>query len=237
VDTLASAIGITDSKETTAATKPAEGGNFITRILEGIGLKEKTAAVKETAEKERASVFGEFIDSGLERLYPNIADLLHTNVVSLLPKEMQKYVPEHMLHGGKLADVAMTAGDLLDVVDRGPEAHPLQHEIESLTAFSIFIPDFLLCKLTDRFQESQMFQLVVDNWPLMPDKMKQTIKSKDYDPDDLINVLRVMNQDLATGKVTIESVIDKIKQSFISGLVPDFLKDYIPGIGKSPKAA
>jgi hypothetical protein len=197
VEMLTSALGVKDAKEkVTATAETVKSGNFIVDMLKKLGFGEKVEKVKETAEKERASVFGEVMDSGFYRFFPTLAKWV----------DMGKYLASRV-----------------GIIKRGPEGHALQHEIETVTAFSLIVPDFMLKYLTDPFQKMELFHKMVDFWPLMPDELKQAIKKEDYDPDDVISVMRIMNQDVATGKVTYESVLDKVTGG-VSGMIPDFIK-------------
>lgn len=171
-----------------------KSGNFITDyLLAQVGLKEETEKVKEESEKERAGLFGEAIGSSFKRLFPTLS---------------------------KWLDLGKTGGAAVGLFDRGPEGHALQHEIDSLTSFTLFIPDFMLKYATDIFHTSEIFQKVVEIWPLMPEELKKAMKDPNYDPDDLISIIRIMNQDIATGNVTYESLI----KEGIGGMIPDFLK-------------
>lgn len=201
IDLLKSTIGLGDDKEKTGSApgkSEEKSGNFIVDIIkEQLGFKEKVEDIKENSEKERASLFGEAMGSGFRRMFPTLS---------------------------KWLDVGKIGGSALGVVDRGAEGHALQHEIESLTPFTLFIPDFMLKHATDLFFESETFQKVVEIWPMMPDELRQAMKDPNYDPDDLISIIRIMNQDLATGKVTYET----LSEEGLKGLLPDALKDVIP---------
>jgi hypothetical protein len=106
----------------------------------------------------------------------------------------------------KILDMSSAVG----VIKRDPSAGSWQSEFETITAFSLLVPDFLLAKLTNPLAHSETFQKIVENWPLMNQSWIDKIKDPDCDPDDVISILRIMNQDIVAGKVTVESVLDKI---------------------------
>ncbi len=159
----------------------SKGGNMLFDIL-SMGrtqMKRRAEKIKEQAEKDRESIFGEVFESVLARYFPTIS---------------------------KLMDLSSTVG----ITKRDKESWPLQNEIETLTMLSMFIPDIFLKKITDPLVKSKTFHSLVKNWPVLHKDWLKKIKSKDYDPDDVIDILRIMHQDMISGKVTISKVIDKV---------------------------
>ncbi|MFA5352225.1 MAG: hypothetical protein WC304_03020 [Candidatus Gracilibacteria bacterium] len=106
----------------------------------------------------------------------------------------------------KLIDVASSVG----ITDKDPETVPWQNEFEAFTAFSMFVPDFLLRYITDPFAESETFLKILEGWPMQGRELADKIRAK-KDPDDVIDALRMMHQDLfATGKVSFESAFSSL---------------------------
>jgi len=103
----------------------------------------------------------------------------------------------------KLMDLASATG----VTKKDVQSIPLMNEFESITAFTLFIPDFLLKKVTDPMVKSTLFMSIVEHWPLLDEKWVKELKKPNYDPDDVISVLRIMAQDLVSGKVTGEKMM------------------------------
>lgn len=85
-----------------------------------------------------------------------------------------------------------------------------QNEFEALTALTLFIPDFLLKFITGPLVKSKFFMKIVENWPLCGEKMVKKIK-KNKDPDDVINMLRIMYQDMIAGKVSSQKILEWTK--------------------------
>lgn len=153
--------------------------------------KEKAESIKETAEKERAGLFGEVASSLYRRWFPNLA---------------------------KFTDLAKAGAHLTGIKERGPEAVPWQHEFETITAFSLLVPDSMLKPLVDPLAKSELFQKVVEYWPTsIPESMKAELAKPDYDPDVFFDIIRVMNQDIAAGKTTVEQVLALIPGGALMG--------------------
>ena len=53
---------------------------------------------------------------------------------------------------------------------------------------------------------SEYFMKLVEWWPAMPQNMINDLKKTPYDPDSVINVLRVISQDISTGKIAADKV-------------------------------
>ncbi len=85
--------------------------------------------------------------------------------------------------------------------NKDEEAFAWQNEFETLSALTMFIPDFLLRHMTDPIANSDIFIKILRNWPLGGDDFADRIESKG-DPDDVIQAFRMIHQDLTTGKVS-----------------------------------
>jgi hypothetical protein len=172
-----------ESKDTKSASKPKEeeSGNMIMNFLKRLGGKDKSEAekVQETAEAERAGIFTEAISSVLVRYFPKLS---------------------------KITTLASAAMDKVGIRKRNPESHEWQNEIDNFTALTLFIPDRILKNATDLFVKSEYFLKLIEFWPGMPKNMIDEIKKEKYDPDFVINILRVISQDISTGKVAADKV-------------------------------
>jgi len=115
----------------------------------------------------------------------------------------ESVLARHFPRLSKLLDMASTVG----LTRRDKEVFSLQDEFESITAFTMLVPDFLLRKITDPLVHSSIFMEIVEHWPTIGKGWFQDLKKANYDPDDVINVLRVMVQDLVTGKVSMDKVM------------------------------
>jgi hypothetical protein len=115
----------------------------------------------------------------------------------------ESLLARHFPRISKLMDLSSTIG----LTRRDSEVVPWQNEFESLTAFTMFVPDFLLRKITDPLVHSSIFMKVVEYWPALGEKWIKTLKAPNVDPDDVINVLRIMNQDIIAGKVPVDKII------------------------------
>ncbi len=188
---------------------PAEGaersGNSIFDFLKGNpSTSEKAEGIKEGAEQERAGIFGEVASSLYRRWFPDLA---------------------------KFTDLAAAGAQGLGIREMGPEAVPWQHEFETITAFSLLVPDSMLKHLSDPLAKSELFKKMVDYWPTsIPDDMKADLAKEDYDPDVFFDIIRIMNQDIAAGKTTVEKVLGLIPGgSLLGGGMLDRLKSMIGG--------
>ncbi len=179
---VASVIDFLKPGEKKSDGKTAEGqsDNMITAFLKKIGLLKETEKIQENAEKERAGIFTEAISSVLVRYFPTLS---------------------------KITTLASAGLDATGVRKRSPEAHEWQNEIDNFTAATLFVPDSMLKNATDLFVNSEYFMKLLDWWPAMPKSMVDDLKNKDtYDPDNVINALRVIHQDISTGKVAADKV-------------------------------
>jgi hypothetical protein len=106
----------------------------------------------------------------------------------------------------KMMDIASAVG----ATEKDPEVVPWQNEWEAFTAFSMFVPDFLLRYITDPFAESETFLKMLEGWPLQGKELAAKIRAE-KDPDDVIDALRMMHQDLfVTSKVSFEKAFGSI---------------------------
>lgn len=142
----------------------------------------KLAETKETQEmdekyaKERHSLFGEVAESAVARRLPT---------------------------RWKVADLFTSVG----LRKWDPEAVKRQKEFESITAWTMFVPDFLLKNVTNMIIKIPWFQKLVENYPLWGKVKTQLLaEGANPDPDQVINFLRVVNQDIVTGKVGLEKI-------------------------------
>lgn len=82
------------------------------------------------------------------------------------------------------------------------EAVRWQKEFESLTAWTMFIPDRLLKFATNPVLKIPWFKAVVEKYPIwgkVKNKLLDEMNSwKDVDPDNVINFLRLVHQDMIT---------------------------------------
>ena len=99
------------------------------------------------------------------------------------------------------------------LINKDPEVVSWQNELEWFTAWSIFIPDVFLRVVTDPIVNLPWFARFVKIYPLwdsLEDKLLDSdgnIKSN-YDPDDVINFIRLVHQDFISGKVWVDSLKD-----------------------------
>lgn len=158
--------------------------NKLTEFVNKIVSPEfKLAETKETKEmdekytKERHSLFGEVAESAVARRLPT---------------------------RWKVADLFASVG----LRKWDPEAVRRQKEFESITAWTMFVPDFLLKGVTNMIIKIPGFQTLVENYPLWGKVKKQLLaEGANPDPDQVINFLRVVNQDIITGKVGLKKII------------------------------
>lgn len=166
----------------------------------------------------------------LESLQTKLTDFVSsiTNSKDLvLSKEMNSvstmYQKERSSLLGEVAESAVArrlpwrwkASDLLTstwLKQWDPEAVAWQKEFESLTAWTMFVPDFLLKKVTWPIMKLPWFEKLVKFYPLGGKPKKRLIDAstwsvkKNVNPDDVIDFLRMVNQDIVTGKVTFDSI-------------------------------
>ena len=98
----------------------------------------------------------------------------------------------------------------------------------------MFVPDCMLKYITEPLRSSSVFQKIVESWPLLGSwepglvsergQWKDIIKDPNCDPDDVINILRIMQQDVSLGIVSWEKISSLI--GFEGGIM-DKLKSMI----------
>jgi len=145
---------------------------------EVMGNKETAAKSKDIEGKykeKRHSLFGEVFESFLARYFPNVS---------------------------KFMDIGTS---VVPFMNKDDEIFAWQNEFETITAFTLLIPDFLLRTVTDPIANSETFLTVLSHWPLKGEEFANKIRS-DKNPDDVINALRLMHQDLATSKVSFTDI-------------------------------
>lgn len=103
----------------------------------------------------------------------------------------------------------MDALGAVGIIDQDPEAVPWQNEFESLTAFSMFVPDSMLRPITDLVKNNPLFTAILKNWPAIDEELENKVLNED-NPDDVINALRIIHQDIVSGKLTSTEIIQMI---------------------------
>jgi hypothetical protein len=93
----------------------------------------------------------------------------------------------------------------LNLKKQDVESFAWQNEFESLTALTMLVPDYLLKYITNPFANSAVFLQIVEEWPAAGE-LAQKIR-KDKDPDDVVDAMRLIHQDLVTGKVSTGSLL------------------------------
>lgn len=94
---------------------------------------------------------------------------------------------------------------------KDPEVVSRQNELEWFTAWSIFIPDRFLRIITDPIVKFPLFSALVKAYPLWNSIEKKLLDTDgnikhDYDPDDVISFIRMVHQDIISGKVWVEKL-------------------------------
>ncbi|MGL5830531.1 MAG: hypothetical protein ACRCZE_00085 [Candidatus Altimarinota bacterium] len=172
--------------------QPSQGGGMMDKLKGLIGGGKNPEAlnsaneIQNEAQAERRGFFGEFLNSFLVRQFPNAS---------------------------KVLDIGTAVGGATGMIDRKEEIYPLQHEFETITALTIFVPDSWLSTVTDPLAESEIFQTIVEYWPMasgvdLPfignEPLEDRVKAKD--PDAVVEAIRVIHQDLMTGKVSWDAI-------------------------------
>jgi hypothetical protein len=147
----------------------------LTNFVEKINEGELEAIDKKYASK-RHSLLGEVLESAMVRRAPGLS---------------------------KCMDLLSTIG----IKSKDPEILPWQDEFEKWTSLTMFIPDFLLHFATDPVLKLPGFKKLIKIYPLGGDAKKKILEAqqagKPVDPDDVINFLRIVNQDITLGKLSI----------------------------------
>lgn len=187
-----SLLGGSSEKPQLAPRPQSEGGGMADKLKGLLGGGKNPEAlnsaneIQNEAEGERRGFFGEFLNSFLVRQFPNAS---------------------------KVLDIGATVGGWTGMVERKEEIYPLQHEFEFATAMTMFVPDGWLSTVTDPLAESEIFQKIVEFWPLasgvdLPlignEPLEDRVKAKD--PDAVVEAIRVIHQDFMTGKVSWDAV-------------------------------
>ena len=194
---------------------PEGDSNFLLSILNKLSGKDKENATKivEAAKEERSDVLinalTDFLSgSVLNRYYPEMGKafdlgklIRHGKALDLNPQKVME-----KLSNLSLANLAQL-----------PEA------IDEISALSMFIPDSMLKSYTDVIVKSSWFMPVLKNWQqfatvelrsksepeteenwfskqFLPERQNwvEKITKDNYDPDDVISILRIMSKDLQT---------------------------------------
>ena len=136
----------------------------------------------ERHEKERSSFLWEIVESTMARRTPWLSKFMDV-----------------------LSSIWITNND--------PEVVSRQNELEGFTAWSIFIPDRFLRIVTDPIVNLPWFATLVKMYPLGDSIESDLLDSdgnikKDYDPDDVINFIRLIHQDFISGKSWVDGLTD-----------------------------
>lgn len=129
-----------------------------------------------------------------------------------------KYAAERQ---GLLSEVAESAVDRIapfrsKFVDVGKsvagkknaEERAGQNEFENITAWSLFVPDFLLKHVTNVIAKNKIFEGLVNHYPLGSKNKTRLLDENgklkaEPDPDYVINFLRMVHQDIIVGAKSI----------------------------------
>jgi hypothetical protein len=149
---------------------------------------------------------GELLDSKnnkeAKELDEKFADERHSLLWEVTESAMARWTP--------WLSKFMDLGTSLGVGKWDSEAVRWQKEFESITAWTMFIPDRLLKYATNPVLKIPWFKTVVENYPVWgkaKDKLLEDLNSwKDADPDNIINFLRLVHQDMITWVVTYKKV-------------------------------
>lgn len=154
-------------------------------FLSGLFSREKESneelkALDARHEKERSSFLWEVVESWMARWTPGLS---------------------------KFIDVLSSTW----IKSKDPEAVAWQNEFEWITAWTMFVPDRFLRKVTDPIVKLPLFATLVKRYPLGNSLEKKLLDSSgniksNYDPDDVISFLRMVHQDMISGKVWIDKV-------------------------------
>jgi len=145
-----------------------------------INSKEATEIDKKYT-KERYNLFGEVAESAMARRTPWLS---------------------------KVADLLTSVG----IKKWDPEVVRWQKEFESITAWTMVVPDSFLEKATNPLLKIPWFTKLIKNYPLWWKVKRKLLDDKGEvkekpDPDDIVNFLRIVNQDIITGKVVYKKTV------------------------------
>ena len=166
------------------------------------GFVDELMGKAEEAKKDGKSFFDKAKSGGdtPEKL-DGVKEKYETKRTSLLGEVWSSFVKRKIPGVSKFWDMCRS----FNIFKKDKEQFAWEHEFQAATAWTMVIPDFMLKVITDPLANSEVFLTLVKNWPLGGEKFASKIQSK-KDPDDVVNVLRMMQQDLATGKVSWGSV-------------------------------
>lgn len=170
----------------------SEGGSITDKLKSMVGGGKDPEAlnsaneIQNESQAERRGFFGEFLNSFLVRQFPNAS---------------------------KVLDIGAAVGGATGMIERKEEIYPLQHEFETVTALTMFVPDSWLSTVTDPLADSEIFQKIVEFWPMasgvdLPvignEPLEDRVRAKD--PDAVVEAIRIIHQDFMTGKVSWDAV-------------------------------
>lgn len=151
---------------------------------------------------------GELLDAKTnkeaEKLDEQYADERHNLLGEVTESAMARWTPGL----SKFMDLWTSLG----IREWDTEAVRWQKEFESLTAWTMFIPDRLLKYATNPVLKLPWFKKVVEwykywLWWKVRNKLLEEMNSwKDVDPDKVINFLRLVHQDMITWVVAYKKV-------------------------------
>lgn len=170
-------------------------------------VKVGTCLVEKKAEEGKSGVLHWLNKLGLGKKAEAVKEEAEVDRSGIFGEVVESLLARHFPLLSKLMDISST----LKITDRDSEVVPWQNEFETLTAFSMFVPDFLLKKITDPLVKSSAFMKAAENWPLVGEKWIKKLKQPKVNPDDVINVIRIMNQDVITGKVPVDKLIGALR--------------------------
>jgi hypothetical protein len=175
-----------------APRQQSEGGGMMDKLKSMLGGGKNPEAlnsaneIQNESQAERRGFFGEFLNSFLVRQFPNAS---------------------------KVLDIGTAIGGATGMIERKEEIYPLQHEFETVTALTMFVPDSWLSTVTDPLADSEIFQKIVEYWPMasgvdLPvignEPLEDRVRAKD--PDAVVEAIRIIHQDFMTGKVSWDAV-------------------------------
>jgi hypothetical protein len=208
IDAISSIFGgKTPEKEppkVTAAEKPSTSNAIFNFLLGKPETKDNAEKIQDDARNEREGIFGSVFDGVLARYYPTLSKIKDL-------KDPRK---------------------IYESIKKDPSN--IVNEMDSILADTLFVPDFLLKYFTDPLIQTDAFKKIVEaydsglkgiltpNIPgadtvreipvlglLAPEKQNWYEKiygSANYDPDDVINFMRIILKD----KNTLQAVIQKV---------------------------
>ncbi len=144
------------------------------------GIREQYEKIKNQAQEDREGIFGSMWETGGE-----LTQSWFHRQFPLLAK----------LYGGYEA-----LGEL-----KSDEKIPWEHELQIFGAFSIFIPDFLLRWATDPLKNKVLLPILESGLYPGAESILDNLYSDD-NPDQVIDALITMNQDIVTGTVSMEGI-------------------------------